>query len=202
MRWWHNQHCWQSLLAITSCISISSIHLIFRKEGGHYGFTASISDQDNEKLVVGNPLQRTHVWDKARVRKKTFSKCLYIKTNSTFSTPNVDLTNHWQKKGDSYSCGSVGEVNPGNVFKAPGFNHPLMFILHQCLPVRSVSPWGPSERKRHRLVSFHLISYGVTVEAKNGISIFKRCGCTLACVSRSIKAKRFTIASCIHAHIS
>ena len=45
-------------------------YLIFRKEGGHYGFTASISDQDNEKLVVGNPMQRTHVWDKVRVRKK------------------------------------------------------------------------------------------------------------------------------------
>merc|ERR1719239_9564 len=65
-------------------------HWKFRKEGGHYGFTASISDQDNDKLVVGNPMQRTHVWDKVR------------------------------RKGDAFACGSVGEVNPGNVFKAPG----------------------------------------------------------------------------------
>ena len=115
-------------------------YLIFRKEGGHYGFTASISDQDNEKLVVGNPMQRTHVWDKVRVRKKTFSKLLAINTNSTSSTPIVDLTNHWQRKGDAFACGSVGEVNPGNVFKAPGSIHSVVFICHHCLPVRSVAP--------------------------------------------------------------
>ena len=40
---------------------------IVRKEGGHYGFTASISE-NGEKLVVGNPMQRTHVWDPVKVR--------------------------------------------------------------------------------------------------------------------------------------
>ena len=43
---------------------------IVRKEGGQYGFTASISD-NGQKLVVGNPTQKTHVWDPVKVQPGT-----------------------------------------------------------------------------------------------------------------------------------
>jgi len=36
-------------------------HWDFRKAGGHYGFTASISE-DDQRLVVGNPVQRNYIW--------------------------------------------------------------------------------------------------------------------------------------------
>jgi len=62
-------------------------HWKFRKEGGQYGFTAAIA-ADEQKLVVGNPMQRSYVY----------------------------------KRG-AHACGSVGEVNDGNVFKAPGNYH-------------------------------------------------------------------------------
>ena len=38
----------------------------FRKSGGIYGFTAAISD-DNQKLVAGNPTQRTYVWEQVKI---------------------------------------------------------------------------------------------------------------------------------------
>ena len=63
----------------------ANIWVVRRKEGGQYGFTAAIA-ADEQKLVVGNPMQRSYVY----------------------------------KRG-AHACGSVGEVNPGNVFKAPGW---------------------------------------------------------------------------------
>ena len=36
--------------------------VLYRKAGGHYGFTASISE-DDQRLVVGNPLQRNYYYD-------------------------------------------------------------------------------------------------------------------------------------------
>ena len=62
----------------------ANIWVVRRKEGGQYGFTAAIA-ADEQKLVVGNPMQRSYVY----------------------------------KRG-AHACGSVGEVNPNNVFKAPG----------------------------------------------------------------------------------
>jgi len=67
-------------------------HWRFRKGGGNYGFTAAISD-DNQKLVAGNPTQRTYVWEQATLSSKAFA------------------------------CGAVGEVSSGNVWKAPGSYH-------------------------------------------------------------------------------
>merc|ERR1719264_1278940 len=67
-------------------------HWRFRKGGGNYGFTAAISD-DNQKLVAGNPTQRTYVWEQATRSSKAFA------------------------------CGAVGEVSSGNVWKAPGSYH-------------------------------------------------------------------------------
>ena len=63
----------------------ANIWVVRRKEGGQYGFTAAIA-ADEQKLVVGNPMQRSYVY----------------------------------KRG-AHACGSVGEVNPNNVFKAPGW---------------------------------------------------------------------------------
>ena len=83
----------QYLIKVTSAVILkevwpqfnnANIRVVRRKEGGQYGFTAAIA-ADEQKLVVGNPMQRSYVY----------------------------------KRG-AHACGSVGEVNPNNVFKAPG----------------------------------------------------------------------------------
>ena len=88
----------QYLIKVTSAVILkevwpqfnnANIWVVRRKEGGQYGFTAAIS-ADEQKLVVGNPMQRSYVY----------------------------------KRG-AHACGSVGEVNPNNVFKAPGWFCPL-----------------------------------------------------------------------------
>ena len=87
----------------------ANIWVVRRKEGGQYGFTAAIA-ADEQKLVVGNPMQRSYVY----------------------------------KRG-AHACGSVGEVNPNNVFKAPG-----LFCLLNCLN----RIW-----QRRLLFSFFVISW-------------------------------------------
>ena len=83
----------QYLIKVTSAVILkevwpqfnnANIWVVRRKEGGQYGFTAAIA-ADEQKLVVGNPMQRSYVY----------------------------------KRG-AHACGSVGEVNQNNVFKAPG----------------------------------------------------------------------------------
>ena len=40
--------------------NVALVMVLYRKAGGHYGFTASISE-DDQRLVVGNPVQRNFV---------------------------------------------------------------------------------------------------------------------------------------------
>ena len=48
---------------LVTITNVALVMVLYRKAGGHYGFTASISE-DDQRLVVGNPVQRNYVWVK------------------------------------------------------------------------------------------------------------------------------------------
>ena len=51
------------VVVMVTITNVVLVMVLCRKAGGSYGFTASISE-DDQRLVVGNPVQRNYIWVK------------------------------------------------------------------------------------------------------------------------------------------